>query len=251
MMTIKPEDYETEQRLPFPEGFPAPPTDELLDAIEQVLIYRAEQRGIRSIGLQDASMPIAAGLKRDALLPVMVDYLTNTIYKQSELHFESDLMDTLAIETLEHRAGAENGEQCVDADVKNIQSDIAQNVQRPMLYNHSDDEGLLFASTGVSPVATIPASVTFLMLDAALESAHNLSMTHQQNLAGITEKSELDLTPVLELLARLDINNSVIAPPALHVRLSELREKALYRQSTFGYIDMDSQPDPDMQESQS
>lgn len=254
-MTTETKEQEIGDALPFPDGFPVPPTEDLLSAIEQVLIYRASERGIRNIGLQDASMPLAAGLKRDALLPVMVDYLTNTIYQQSELRFDSDLMDTLSVDALEHGPDAdpESEDSANGNTVESVQKEIARQVQRPLLYNRDDDDGLLFAQTDISAVATIPASVTFLMLDTALESAHNLSMTHQQDLAGEADQSELDLTPVMHLIERLEIEDRIIAPAALHARLTELREKAVNRQSTFGYSEApaESPADTDQQEPKS
>jgi hypothetical protein len=85
------------------------------------------------------------------------------------------------------------------------------------------------------------------MLDTALESAHNLSMSQQQNLAGHISQSELDLAPVMGVLDRLDVRERVIAPAALYGRLEELRQKAVSRNTTFGYEEPVASPDGEAQ----
>lgn len=205
--------------LPFPDGFPNPLLNPgQMQIIEDALILRANEQGITNICVNGATMPINQGLRADGLMPILTDYLTHTLYRQMNLMFDTDLMETLVVERLEN----------LDPETMSLNGlldTLERDIQRPLFYNAPASESLLGFKTQVSTLATIPASVTLLLMDAAIESAHSLSQTHQLNLHGEPTIGDLDLTPVVESLAAQNVNPRVAVPQNLHARLREITER--------------------------
>lgn len=211
--------HELPERLPFPNGFPNPLLEHgRMHIIEDALVLRATEQGIASVSVNGASMSIAQGLRADALMPILTDYLTHTLYRQMNLLFDTDLMETLVTERLETLDGE-------SVSLTGLLDTLERDIQRPLFYNASAEDALLGFKTQVSTLATIPASVSLLLMDAAIESAHTLSQRHQLNLYGQSSAEDLDLTPVVESLEMQNVNPRVVVPANLHARLRDLTER--------------------------
>ncbi|EAZ98362.1 hypothetical protein [Marinobacter sp. ELB17] len=209
----------TPEALPFPEGFPNPLLNTgTMQIIEDALILRAHEQGITNICVHGATLPVTQGLRADALMPILTDYLTHTLYRQMNLLFDTDLMESLVVERLE---SMDPESMTLNGLLETLERDI----QRPLFYNAANENALLGFKTQVSTLATIPASVTLLLMDAAIESAHSLSQTHQLNLHGEPTLGDLDLTPVVESLEAQNVNPRVVVPQNLHARLRDLTDR--------------------------
>lgn len=205
-------------RLPFPNGFPNPLLERgRMQIIEDALILRATEQGIASVSVNGASMDITQGLRADALMPILTDYLTHTLYRQMNLLFDTDLMETLVTERLETLDNT-------SVSLSGLLNTLERDIQRPLFYNAAAEGTLLGVKTQVSTLATTPASLSLLLMDTAIESAHTLSQRHQLNLYGESSAEDLDLTPVVESLELQNVNPRVVVPANLHVRLRELTE---------------------------
>lgn len=204
--------------LPFPNGFPNPLLERgKLQIIEDALVLRAHEQGIASISVDGASMPVGQGLRAEGLLPILTDYLTHTLYRQMNLTFDTDLMETLVTERLANLKDDE-------VSLVGLLNEVERDIQRPLFYNAENEDALLGVRTQVSTLATTPASVSVLLMDAAIESAHTLSQRHQLSLYGDVYTEELDLTPVVDSLAMQNVNPRVVVPENLHARLRRLTE---------------------------
>jgi len=212
-------DDATDDEAPFPEGFPNPLAKPgQMQIIEDALILRAHAHGITEVSVNGASVPTLQAFRCNGLLPILTDYLTHSLYRQMNLMFDTELMESLMTERLE----------TMDISGDNFISQMNQlekEIQRPLFYNEADDDALLGARTSVSPLATIPASVTLLLMDAAIESAHTLSQNEQLNFHGEPIPDELDLTPVVQSLEAQNVNPRVVVPENLHARVQRLVEK--------------------------
>lgn len=215
---------ETES-LPFPNGFPNPLLERgKVQILEDALILRAHEQGIMSVSVNGASVPATQGLRANSMLPILTDHLTHTIYRQMNLMFDTDLMETLVVERL---GEAEN----TNVSLTELMDDLERDVQRPLFYNAPSEDGLLGYRTKVSTLATIPTSVTVLLMDAAIESAHTLSQRHQLNLYGESHPDDLDLTPVVESLELQNVNPRVVVPENLNARLQTIITSLTEQQS--------------------
>lgn len=227
-------EFETEA-LPFPNGFPNPLLERgKMQIIEDALVLRANEQGISSISVNGASMPVAQGLRAEGLMPILTDYLTHTLYRQMNLTFDTDLMETLVTERL---ANLEDD----NVSLAGLLDEVERDIQRPLFYNAEHDDALLGVRTQVSTLATTPASVSVLLMDAAIESAHTLSQRHQLSMHGDVYAEELDLTPVVESLTMQNVNPRVVVPENLHARLRRLTED-LQRQQ---HGEDPAQPEPE------
>lgn len=209
---------------PFPEGFPdAGYGENLLDLLESVMIQRAMSRGITDVALSDAQIPVDTAMSRDTLLPVLVDYTNHMLFEQSELLFDSQMMDALMVAAMNdpENPAVSSFEQAV-ADTAAVERHVKSSVQSPLFYNRESPQAALGFEVHMAKVRTIPVSVSLLLMDTALESAHQMSIQEQTATDGLSQSHILDLTYVTNYLGRLDVQNRVIAPAALHSRLEAM-----------------------------
>lgn len=209
--------------LPFPKGYPIHLSPEtFLETVESMMVTRAADRGILEVAIGDANVPLAGAMRRDILLPVLIDYANFVIQPQADLQFDSALNDELTSRVTEDlEASSEpHNDPTIPEKAREMTKQI---LGRTPLINVGDPKAGLKTRTALNKVSGIPASVTLLMLDTALESAHNLSMKHQQETSGLSEQEILDLTPVANLLASMNINEMLQSIPAnVQKRLDEI-----------------------------
>lgn len=209
--------------LPFPKGYPIHlSSDTFLETVEGMMVNRASARGIQEVAIGDANIALAGAMRRDILLPVLIDYANFVIQPQADLQFDSALNDELTaqIEADLEAAGESSESASIPEKAREM---VSQVLGRTPLINVDDQSAGLRARTTLNKVSGIPASVTLLMLDTALESAHNLSMKHQQETTGVSEQEVLDLTPVATMLAGMNISETVQNMPAsVQKRLDEI-----------------------------
>lgn len=220
---------------PFEKGFPvADDACQHLDLLESVLTQRAIARGITDVALSDAQISVDAAMSRTTLLPVLVDYANHMIFQQSELSFDSKMMDDLMVATLndEQTPKAETGEQALE-QASDIERHVKTEVQSPLFYNREDANAPLGFRVDTAKIATIPVSVSLLLMDTALESAHQMSVQEQTASDGANQSHILDLTYVTDYLSRLDIQDRVIAPAALHAKLEALAKGHVLPETVF------------------
>ncbi len=209
---------------PFPKGYPQPRTaDAMVRLVELMLTERARDLGIQEVALGDANLPLDGAFRRDMLLPVLVDYANQVIFRQSELRFDSALTEELSSGIAAEHAASENREPNAE-DMKVADTVIEPVLKQSLLSNHEDRQAGLQVQTHATDLATMPISVSLLILDTALESAHHLSQTHQQNTLGHTERTVLDLSPTYDFLAQLDVEVPKV-PTALHQRLQDILDE--------------------------
>lgn len=203
----------------FSEGFPNPLAKPgQMRIIEDTLILRAHAQGISSVSVSGSSMPVTQAFRSDALLPILTDYLTHTLYRQMNLMFDSELMESLVMDRVD------STEFSGEDFIKEMNS-LERDIQRPLLFNESSEDATLGYRTRVSTLATVPASTTLLLMDAAIESAHTLSQNEQLNLHGEPLPDELDLTPVVQSLGAQNVEGRIIIPENLHARVRKLVSK--------------------------
>ncbi|ONF42472.1 hypothetical protein BTO32_14760 [Marinobacter lutaoensis] len=186
--------------------------DAFIATAEQMLRIRAANRGIREVAIKDANVPIAGAFRHDTLMPVMVDYMNAVILPHSELKFESAMNDEVTARVAAGMAAEQRREPEVK-DVLAASEMVSEHLTKTPLYNAESEAGGLGVETRLRTYASTPLSVTLLILDTALESAHTLSMRHQQSSLGIAEPDVLDLTPVCELLSALPVAERLVSIP--------------------------------------
>ncbi|KXS55574.1 MAG: hypothetical protein AWU57_23 [Marinobacter sp. T13-3] len=210
---------EVDATPPFPEGFPNPLAKPgQMAIIEDALILRAHAQGITEVEVKGVSVPALQAFRCNGLLPILTDYLTHSLYRQMNLMFDTELMETLMTERLESM-------DMSAGDFISQMNQLEKDIQRPLFFNEKDDNSMLGARTSVSTLATVPASVTVLLMDAAIESAHTLSQNEQLNFHGDPSPHILDLTPVVQSLEAQNVNPRVVVPENLHARVKRLVEK--------------------------
>ena len=99
--------------------------------------------------------------------------------------------------------------------IQNLMKQVSERVNRPAIYNQSDGKSLLKSKSELREVAGMPLSVTLLMMDMALETAYQMCQSYQQRLIDDPREDVLDLTPVVELLQRMDAQPRVDVPENL------------------------------------
>lgn len=208
---------------PFPDGFPVsgePGT--LLSLLEDVLRQRAMERGITDVALSDAKVPVTGALDRNTLLPVLVDYANHIIFTQTELTFDSEFMDSMVMATM---SDPESPEASTMDEARSraleAQAHTVSEVQSPLFYNANSGQAALGYAVRESRTATIPASVSILMMDTALEMAHEASIRGQTSSTGLSSDHTLDLTFVADMLSELNVKDRVVVPRALHNALEK------------------------------
>lgn len=209
--------------LPFEKGYPINVSaHNFLNTVESMLVTRASERGIVEVAIQDANVPLTGAMRQDMLLPVLTDYMNFVIHTQADLQFDSAIYDELTAGVAADLATADQREPTVD-DVGKADDLVGKILRRTPLINVKDEDAGLLARTRLNDVAGVPLSVTLLMLDTALESAHNLSMQHQQETMGVAESEVLDLTPVCSLLAAMNVSQHLNElPHNVHERLQAI-----------------------------
>ena len=228
-----------ETALPFKKGYPISVTaHQFLDTVESMMITRASSRGIMEVAVQDANIPLSGAMRRDILLPALIDYTNFVIHPQADLQFDSALNDELVAGVAADLATEEEREP-TPADVISAGSMVNSVLRRTPLINVSDPYAGIGARTEMNSAAGMPLSVSLLMLDTALESAHNLSLKHQQETLGIAEPSVLDLTPVCNVLASMNVSEYINQIPSnVHERLQAILK------STTGTVERTEAVDP-------
>ncbi|OLF81965.1 hypothetical protein AWH63_10525 [Marinobacter sp. C18] len=213
----------TQSGLPFAKGYPINVTaHQFLETAETMMVSRAASRGILEVAVEDANVPLAGAMRRDLLLPVLIDYTNYVIHPQADLQYDSALNDELIAGVAADLASKDNREPTID-DVGNADAMAQSVLRRTPLINVRDDHAGIGARTEMNSVAGMPLSVSLLMLDTALESAHNLSLKHQQETLGVAEPEVLDLTPVCQLLASMNVSEHINQIPTnVHERLQAI-----------------------------
>jgi hypothetical protein len=199
-----------------------------MQVIEDTLFMRACQLGILDIEVFDTDFSAQQGLRSDGLLPILVDYVTHVFGTKLQWDFDSSLQDQVMVEILEN-----NNSELAIAD---LMREVSTRVNRPALYNQSNDKAVLNSQTQLREVTGMPLSVTLMMMDMALETAYEMSQSYQQKLVDDPREDVLDLTPVVELLQRMDAQPRIEVPETLdHQKLGtstaidELTETLLAR----------------------
>src|SRR5680860_92061 len=228
-----------ETGLSFQKGYPINVTaHQFLDTAESMMITRASSRGIMEVAVQDANIPLSGAMRRDILLPVLIDYTNFVIHPQADLQYDSALNDELVAGVASDLATEQDREPTSD-DVGEADAMVLAVLRRTPLINVKDNDAGIGVRTQMNDVAGMPLSVSLLMLDTALESAHNLSLKHQQETLGVAEPEVLDLTPVCNLLASMNVSEHINQIPAkVHERLQAILE------SSTGKIEDTDRVDP-------
>lgn len=202
-----------------------------VQVIEDTLLMRACQMGILEIEVFDTDFSAQQGLRADGLMPILVDYMTHVFGTKLQWDFDSSLQDQVMVEVLESN---DNGLQ-----IQDLMKQVSERVNRPAIYNQSDDKSLLKSKSELREVAGMPLSVTLLMMDMALETAYEMSQSYQQRLIDDPREDVLDLTPVVELLQRMDAQPRVEVPENLDnqsmaqaTAIDELTETLMARYQT-------------------
>lgn len=209
---------------PFPKGYPHPGTaNGMVRLVESMLTERARDLGIQEVALGDANLPLDGAFRRDMLLPVLVDYANQVIFRQSELKFESALTDELSTGIAAEHAASEDREPTED-DLEVADTVIEPILKQSLFSNHEDRQAGLQVRTHATDFATMPVSVSLLIMDTALESAYHLSQSHQQNTLGHTEREVLDLSPTYDFLTQLQVEVPTV-PTALQSRLHDILDE--------------------------
>lgn len=189
----------------FERGYPVNVSmDSFLSTAENMLRQRGTDREINEVAVKDANIPMTGAFRRDTLMPVLVDYMNFVIHPQSDLKFESALNDELTAGVAASMASEESREPKAE-DVLKADEMVTSHLSSTPLFNTASEQGALGVTSSMRQVASTPLSVTLLMLDTALESAHTLSQRYQQSSLGLAEPDVLDLTPVCELLASMKV----------------------------------------------
>lgn len=178
-----------------------------VQVIEDTLLMRACQLGILEIEVFDTDFSAQQGLRADGLMPILVDYVTHVFGTKLQWDFDSSLQDQVMVEILESN---ESG-----LAINELMKQVSERVNRPAIYNQSDEKSLLKSKSELREAAGMPLSVTLLMMDMALETAYEMSQSYQQRLIDDPREDVLDLTPVVELLQRMDAQPRVEVPENL------------------------------------
>lgn len=197
----------------FEKGYPINVSPEsFMATAEHLLKQRASNRGISEVAVKDANIPMPGAFRRDTLMPILVDYMNFVIHPQSDLKFESAMNDEVTSGVAASMASEQDREPEV-TDIESAGNLVSKHLSTTPLFNAASDEGGLGVESQLREYASTPLSVTLLMLDTALESAHTLSQRYQQSSMGITEAEVLDLTPVCDLLASMNVAEHIQAMP--------------------------------------
>jgi hypothetical protein len=178
-----------------------------MQVIEDTLFMRACQLGILEIEVFDTDFSAQQGLRSDGLMPILVDYVTHVYGTKLQWNFDSSLQDQVMVEILENNQ--------TELAIADLMSEVSARVNRPALFNQSNDKALLNSQTQLREVTGMPFSVTLMMMDMALETAYEMSQSYQQKLVDDPREDVLDLTPVVELLQRMDAQPRVEIPETL------------------------------------
>ncbi|TBW57436.1 hypothetical protein EZI54_07190 [Marinobacter halodurans] len=202
-----------ETLLKFPDGFPTAGGAARSELItERVAAMRAYGRGIQQVDVSDASLSVEQAFRCDGLLPIVTDYLTHVLSPAMEWRFKSGREEKLVQQYL----------SSMTSDQPWTLSDLAESVRdqvnRPALYNKKDPRALMDAHTCVRTDSGIPLSVTWLMLDMAIEDIHQMSQEFQIRLSGESAPDTLDLTPTIEMLTNLEVSPRALLPEKVRER---------------------------------
>lgn len=205
---------ETDTHAPaFERGYPLHGSpDHVVGIIESMMLTRAQARGIEFLAIGNANVPVAGAVRRDILLPVLIDYANFVIFPQTELRFDSELNDELT-ESVASDVAATQDRAVTSKDREAAQEMVDQVLRRTPVINVADEDAGLGVRGHLNRASGTPMSVSLLMLDTALESAHNLSQRHQQDTLGLADESVLDLTPIADLMNAMAVSEAVSGLP--------------------------------------
>lgn len=200
---------ETSMNESFPTGFPLSLTryQNPMQVVEDTLFMRACQLGILEIEVFDSDFSAQQGLRANTLMPVLVDYVTHVFGMKLQWEFQSAMQDQVMMEILEQNDQSQS--------IAELMKTVSERVNRPALYNKAHQGTLLNARTELREASGIPLSVTLMMMDMALETAHEMSMAYQQELIDDPRDEVLDLTPVIRLLQNIDAQPRVYVPETI------------------------------------
>lgn len=182
-----------------------------MQVVEDTLFMRACQLGILDIEVFDTDFSVQQGLRADGLMPILVDYVAHVFGTKLQWNFESSLQDQIMVEILESKEG--------DLAISDLMQEVSARVNRPALYNRSDSKAILNSKSELREVTGMPFSVTLMMMDMALETAYEMSQSYQQTLINDPREDVLDLTPVVQLLQRMNAQPRVEIPETLNNRV--------------------------------
>jgi hypothetical protein len=195
-------------RMGFKDGFPNSLEsygDRAIEVVEDTLLMRAFNHGIQSVSIFEADLTPQQAFRSFGMMPILVDYATHVLGRSLNWSFNSGLQEKVLMDILENSSKSIQMHDMMDL--------VNNKLSRPALYNRADPDALLDSRTAFRDKASIPVSVTILMMDMALETSHEISQQYHMNMTGDPQMETLDLTPVCDLLAKLDYANPRVEVP--------------------------------------
>ena len=199
--------------MAFPEGFPLPFCEQddaqPMAFFEGVMTLNAASKGVRYVDLFDATTSMRDGMRSDVFMPILVDYMTLVISPSLQLKYQTAFEENMMMSMLEKYS--------TEQPLNEFLLKVSSKVNRPAIYNRSDNGSILGAKADFRKTSGTPSSVTLLMMDMALDDAIKLSIEHADD----AELDTLDLTPTVDLLSKMDVSPCVEVPQDVDERVRQ------------------------------